>query len=112
MNNHPKMLFFPLCDLHHQPMRRVMLEVAASAQRQSFHQCERRDCNRVFRDGQGYSDYLDGQFDLSRQSLRPCSLCGGTLFLAEVDQAQKIETWECATTECNHAEEVTSPSSR
>jgi hypothetical protein len=112
MNNHPKMLFFPLCDLHHHPMRRVMLEGSASAETQSFHQCERRDCNRVFRDGHGYSDFAGGRFDVSRLSFRECSLCGGTLFLADVDQAQKVETWECARTECSHAEEVISPSSR
>jgi hypothetical protein len=48
MNNHPKMMFSPLCDLHHQPMRRVMLEEPASAGTQSFHQCERRDCTEEF----------------------------------------------------------------
>jgi hypothetical protein len=112
MDNHPKMMFSPLCDLHHQPMRRVMLEGSASAETQSFHQCERRDCNRVFRDGHGYSDFMDGQFDASRASVRECSICAGTLYLAEVDQALKVETWECAETECSYSEEVTSPSSR
>jgi hypothetical protein len=54
MNKHPKMMFFPLCDLHHRRVRRVMLEEsAASAESQSFHQCEWRDCHRVFRDGHG-----------------------------------------------------------
>jgi len=112
MDNHPKMMFSPLCDLHHQPMRRVMLEGSVSAETQSFHQCERRDCNRVFRDGHGYSDFMDGQFDASRASVRECSICGGTLYLAEVDQALKVETWECAETECSYSEEVASPSSR
>ncbi len=112
MNNHPKVKFFPLCDLHHGPMRRVMLEAAASEESPSFHECERRDCGRIFRDGQGYSDFVDGQFDASRLSFRECPTCGGTLYLAEVDQAQKVETWECAEMECNYSEDVPSPSSR
>lgn len=112
MNHHPKMNFFPLCDLHHSPMRRVMLEGPASAEAQSFHQCERRDCDRIFRDGYGYSDFAGGRFDASRSSSRECSTCGGTLYLAEVDHALKVETWECAETECNYSEEVLSPSSR
>jgi ssDNA-binding Zn-finger/Zn-ribbon topoisomerase 1 len=112
VNHHPKMKFFPLCDLHHCPMRRVMLEESASVEPQSFHQCERRDCNRIFRDGHGYSDFAAGQFDPSRLSLRECPLCGGTLYLAEVDHTLKVETWECAETECDYTEEVLSPSSR
>jgi hypothetical protein len=43
MGPYPKMKFFPLCDLHHCPMRRVMLEDSSSEENQSFHQCERRD---------------------------------------------------------------------
>lgn len=112
MDHHPKTNFFPLCDLHHSPMRRVMLEESGSEETRSFHQCERRDCDRVFRDGRGYSDFAEGQFDPSRSSFRECPVCGGTLYLAEVDHAQKIETWECAEIECDHSEDVLSPSSR
>jgi hypothetical protein len=112
MNNRPKTNFNPLCDLHHCPMRRVMLEESTSEGSQSFHQCERRDCNRIFRDGCGYSDFADGQFDASRSSFRECPTCGGTLFISEVDGAQKVETWECAETECVYTEDASSPSSR
>ena len=112
MNHHPKMNFFPLCDLHHCPMRRVMLEESAPDEAPSFHQCERRDCSRVFRDGHGYSDFADGNFDALRLSSRECPICGGTLFLAEVHQALKVETWECAEMECDHTERIPSPSSR
>lgn len=112
MNHHPKTKFFPLCDLHHFPMRRVMLEGSSSEETQSIHQCERRDCNRIFRDGYGYSDFVDGQFDASRVSSRKCAICAGTLYLAEVDHVRKIETWDCAEIECNYTEDVSSPSSR
>ena len=112
MNHHPKMTFFPLCDLHHGPMRRVMLEGPASEQPQSFHQCERRDCQRIFRNGYGYSDFAEGQFDPSRVSSRPCPVCEGTLYLAAVDRVMKVETWECAETSCDYSEDVSSPSSR
>ena len=112
MNHHPKMKFFPLCDLHHSPMRRVMLEGSAKKETQSFHQCERRDCDRIFRDGYGYSDFAAGQFDASRLSSRKCPICGGTLYLAEVDHTLKVETWECAETGCDYTEVSLSPSSR
>jgi hypothetical protein len=112
MNQHPKVKFFPLCDLHHCPMRRVMLEESPSVETQSLHQCERRDCKRIFRDGHGYSDFESGQFDASRISARECSICGGTLYLAEVDHTRKLETWECAETDCNYTEDTLSPSSR
>lgn len=112
MTHHPKMKFFPLCDLHHCPMRRVMVEESASNQNQSFHQCERRDCNRVFRDRLGYSDFVNGQFDPSRVSSRKCPNCEGTLYLAEVDKALKVETWECAEKACDYTEDFPSPSSR
>ncbi len=112
MQPHPKMNFAPLCDLHHCPMRRVMFEESASEGTQSFHQCERRDCNRVFRDGVGYSDFAKGHFDPSRVSSRECPTCGGTLYLAEVNHSLKVETWECAETGCNHSEDGSSPSSR
>ena len=36
----------------------------------------------------------------------------GTLYLAEVDRALKVETWECAEMECDYTEDVSSPSSR
>jgi hypothetical protein len=112
MKNHPKTKFFPLCDLHHSPMRRIMLEGLASEETQSFHQCERRDCHRIFRDGHGYSDFAEGQVDASRSSSRGCPICGGTLYLAEVDHTLKVETWECAEMACNHSEDLPSPSSR
>ena len=113
MNKHPKVEFFPLCDLHHSPMRRVMVEESASDETgSSFHQCQRRDCNRIFRDGHGYTDFANGQFDASRTSARECSICGGTLYLAEVDNTRKVETWECAELACDFTEELASPSSR
>ena len=103
--------FFPLCDLHHGPMRRLMLDENAEDTR-SFHQCERRDCNRVFGDHYGYSDFSDGQFDPSRVSLRPCPKCGAVLYIAEVDHVRKIETWECTGKNCDYNEEDSSPASR
>src|SRR5208337_2281871 len=112
MDNHPKMMFYPLCDLHHCPMRRVKLEESASEESPSFHQCERRDCNRIFRGGLGYSDYLDSHFDESRPSSRECRICGGTLYLAAVNRTLKVETWECVEMECVYTEDVSSPSSR
>lgn len=112
MNHHPKIRFSPLCDLHHSPMRRVMLEESPAEEAGSFHQCERRDCNRIFRDGYGYSDFTSGQFDASRISSRECTRCGGTLYLAEVDQMLKVETWECAEVGCDYSEEFPSPPSR
>jgi hypothetical protein len=112
MDHHPKIRFSPLCDLHHCSMRRVMLEQSVSVETRSFHQCERRDCNRIFRDGCGYSDFAGGQFDASRSSFRICSICAGTLYLAEVDQVKKVETWECAEVECDYSEEILSPASR
>jgi len=89
-----------------------MLEESAAQKSQSFHQCERRDCNRVFRDGHGYSDFADGQFDASRVSARNCPACGGSLYLAEVDHTRKVETWECIEMECNYSEDILSPPSR
>jgi hypothetical protein len=112
MNHNPQIEFFPLCDLHHCPMRRVSLDGSASQESQSFHQCERRDCHRIFRDGYGYSDFAGGQFDESRSSLRECRICGGILYLSEVNHALKVETWECVEIECNYNEDVPSPASR
>lgn len=89
-----------------------MLEGSASEETPSFHQCERRDCDRIFRDGYGYSDFAGGQFDASRSSSRECRICGGTLYLIEVDHALKVETWECAEMDCAYTEDVASPSSR
>jgi len=89
-----------------------MLEDSTPEQSQSFHQCQRRDCDRIFRDGYGYSDFADGQFDASRSSLRQCRICGGTLYLADVDRSMKVETWECAELECAFTEDIASPSSR
>ena len=89
-----------------------MLEESLSEETRSFHKCERRDCNRIFRDGYGYSDFAAGHFDASRISSRECSRCSGTLYLAEVDQILKVETWECAEVGCDHTEDFPSPSSR
>jgi hypothetical protein len=112
MSNHPKIRFFPLCDLHHSPMRRVMLPGAQSENTGSFHQCERRDCNRIFRDGHGYSDFIRGAFDPSRTASRICPSCRATLYLAEVDHIRKVETWDCAEIDCPYSEDSPSPSSR
>jgi len=112
MHHRPKINFFPLCDLHHCPMPRLMLDESAADASQSFHQCQRRDCRRIFRGGLGYSDFADGQFDTSRSSSRECPTCGGTLYLAQVNRALKVETWECAELECDFSEDVPSPSSR
>ena len=89
-----------------------MLEDSSTDETRSFHQCERRDCTRIFRYGYGYSDFADGHFDDSRMLERACSLCTGTLYLAEVDHTMKLETWECAEMECKYTEEIHSPSSR
>ena len=112
MSNHPKLKFFPLCDVHHVPMRRVMLPDAPSDDTGSFHQCQRRDCNRIFRDGHGYSDFTGGQFDESRSSFRICPSCGATLYLAEVEHTRKLETWDCAEIDCAYSEDTPAPSSR
>jgi|SRR5579862_875222 len=106
-----KQQFSPLCDVHHVPMRRVMLEEDSDDVR-SYHACERRDCTRIFRDSNGYSDRTEGQFDGSRASTRTCPRCGATLYLAEVDRSQKVEIWECPQKECNFSEEYPSPSAR
>ena len=102
--------FSPLCDVHHVPMRPVMLE-EGSQQVQSLHACQRRDCTRVF-DSKGYSDRAEGELDDIRASVRSCSQCGSALFLAEVEQSRKIETWECSRTDCDYSEESASPSAR
>lgn len=93
-------------------MRRVMLEESAADEGRSFHQCERRDCSRIFRNGCGYSDFAGGQFDASRPSSRTCPTCGGTLYLAEVNHDLKVETWECAEMQCDYTEDIHSPASR
>lgn len=78
----------------------------------SYHACIRRDCTRVFRDFNGYSDWIEGEFDNSRVSVQTCPRCGAVLYLAEVDHSQKIETWECPRRECDFSEECASPSAR
>ena len=103
--------FSPLCDLHHVPMRRVMLE-EDSEQFRSYHACERRDCTRIFRDSNGYSDRIEGEFNESRASVRTCPRCGAILYLADVDHSQKIETWECPQKQCDFSEEHASPSAQ
>lgn len=106
-----KKQFSPLCDLHHVPMRRVMLE-EDSGEIRSYHACERRGCTRVFRDSNGYSDWIEGKFDESRTPTRACPQCGANLYLAEVDRSKKVEIWECPQSECNFSEEYPSPSAR
>ena len=103
--------FSPLCDLHHVSMRRVMLEEDSEEVR-TYHGCQRRDCSRVFRDSDGYSDLIQGGFDSSRASVRRCHQCGAVLYLAEVACSQKTETWECPQKECNSAEECAPSSAR
>jgi predicted RNA-binding Zn-ribbon protein involved in translation (DUF1610 family) len=107
----PRQQFAPLCDLHHTPMRRMMLE-EDSAEVRSFHACGRPDCTRVFRDSIGYLDYLDGAFDDSRASDHACPQCGSILYLAEVDRSRKLETWECPQRGCSFTAEYRSPSAR
>jgi len=103
--------FSPLCDLHHVAMRRVVLEEDLEEVR-SYHACGRRDCTRIFRDFDGYTDLIQEGFDDSRASLRTCPQCGAVLYLAEVDRSQKIETWECPQNQCEFSEESASPSGR
>jgi hypothetical protein len=103
--------FEPLCDLHHVSMRRVMLEEDSEEVR-SFHACERPDCTRVFRGAIGYLDYAEREFDESRASMQKCPVCGSALYLAEIDRSRKIETWECPQSDCDFAEEHSSPSGR
>lgn len=103
--------YSPLCDVHHTAMKRMMLE-EDSEEIRSYHGCERRDCTRVFRDSSGYSDWIDGAFDESRALVRDCPACGGILYLAEVDQSRKLETWECPGTGCEFSEEFPSPYGR
>lgn len=103
--------FSPLCDLHHVSMRHVMREEDSEEVR-SYHACIRRDCTRIFRDRNGYSDWSDGGFDTSRASFRKCPACGAATFLSEVDQSRKIETWECPQKECDFLGQYPSPSGR
>lgn len=103
--------FAPLCDVHHTGMQRKMLEEASEEVR-TYHGCERRDCTRVYRDSNGYSDIVGGQFDDSRALRRVCPLCGAVLYLAEVNHSMKIEIWECPCTGCEYSEEYASPSGR
>jgi hypothetical protein len=103
--------FSPLCDVHHVSMQRVMLE-EDSEEIRSYHGCERRDCTRVFRDSNGYSDWIGGEFENSRTLTRTCPQCGGVLYLASVDHSQKVETWECPEDMCDFTEEDPSPSAR
>jgi hypothetical protein len=103
--------FSPLCDLHHVLMRRVMLEEDSEEVR-SYHACTRRDCTRIFRDFDGYTDLIRGDFDDSRASIRTCPVCGAVTYLADVDHSRKIETWECPQSECNFSEQYPSASAR
>lgn len=103
--------FSPLCDLHHVPMRRVMLEEDSEEVR-TYHACERRDCTRVFREASGYSDRTEGEFEDSRVSARTCPRCGGVLYLADVDHSKKQEIWECPRSGCGFSQEYLSPSAR
>ena len=102
--------FSPLCDVHHVSMRHVMLEEDSEEVR-TFYTCQRHDCTRVF-NSNGYSDRTEGEFDDVRASVRSCPRCGSALYLAEVEQLKKIETWECSRTECRHSERSPTPSGR
>lgn len=101
--------FSPLCDVHHTPMRRMMLEEDGEEIR-SYHACERRDCTRIFRESSGYSDMIEGGFDDSRGSVRICPRCGAVLYLAEVNHALKVETWECPGEGCDFSRDSRSRS--
>lgn len=106
-----KLRFSPLCDLHHAAMRRVMQQEDREEVR-SYHACERRDCTRIFRDFDGYTDLIRGGFDDSRASAQTCPGCGAILYLVAVDRSRKIETWECPQSGCDFSEEYPSPSAR
>lgn len=88
-----------------------MLEESSDEIR-SFHRCARQGCTRVFRESAGYLDRIGEGFDDSRSSLRSCPRCTRALYLAEVDAARKIETWECAQPNCGFSEDLRSPSAR
>jgi hypothetical protein len=107
-----KQEFSPLCDVHHSRMRRLMLNNSGPGAVESFHTCERRDCTRVFREGNGYSDRVGVRFDDSRACSRPCPGCAAILYLADVDHALKMENWECPQLTCDYSEDIPSPSSR
>lgn len=103
--------FSPLCDVHHATMRHVMLEEDSEDVR-SCYACERRDCTRVFRDSNGYSDRIEGIFDDSRGFTQGCPRCGSALYLAAVNHSRKTETWECPQTGCDFSEDFPSPAAR
>ncbi len=103
--------FYPLCDLHHTAMERMMVE-ADSEEICSYHSCGRPNCTRVFRESIGYLDRIDGEFDDSRSSVQGCSRCGSVLYLAEVDRSRKVETWECPQASCGFTQDRSSPSAR
>lgn len=103
--------FSPLCDVHHTSMRRLMLEEDLEEVR-SYHACERRGCTRIFRLSNGYSDRVEGEFENARAAARVCSVCGVSLYLADVDHSLKIETWACPGSDCDFSEECRSPSGR
>ena len=89
-----------------------MLEEEDPEEVRSYHACRRRDCTRIFRDSNGYSDVIGGQIDDSRASARTCPACGAVLYLAEANRSLKVETWECPRTDCDCSEQYPSPSGR
>lgn len=111
MDRTSKQHFFPLCDLHHASMRRMAFE-GDSEDARSHYACCRRDCTRVFRDSGGYSDFFEDKFDNTRASVRTCPRCEAILYLSEVDNAHKMEIWECPQTGCDFSGEFPSPSAR
>jgi|SRR5579862_8816781 len=103
--------FWPLCDVHHTCMQRMMLEEDSEEVR-SYHACERGDCTRIFRHSVGYLDRTEGDFDDSRAAVRRCPSCGDALYLAEVDHHRKLEIWECSRPGCVFSEEYPSPAAQ
>jgi hypothetical protein len=103
--------FFPLCDVHHTSMQRMMLEEDSQDVR-SYHACDRPGCTRIFRPSTGYSDITEGEFDESRGSVKVCPRCGSGLYVAEADHALKTEIWECPEAGCEYSAEHRSPSAR
>jgi hypothetical protein len=103
--------FWPLRDLHHTRMQRMMLE-EDSEEIRTYYACARRDCSRVFRDSVGYTDWIEGEFDDARAAIGRCPSSGDALYLAEVDSHRRVEIWECSGPGCKFSEESPSPAAQ